>query len=156
MTIATGDIVELEYTGRTGDGTVFDTSDESVARESGLAASHSDREYTPLTVEVGTGQIIDGLEEALVGLEEGTTTTVAIPPEKGYGEHSEDRIREYDVEELTQALGDRPPEEGTYLETQDGAQGEIVHVDEEIARVDFNNPLAGETLEFAIEVLTVN
>lgn len=156
MTIASGDMVEFEYTGRTDEGSVFDTSDESVAEESGLAASQPDREYTPLTVEVGSGQLIDGLEDALVGLEEGTATTVAVPPEKGYGERSEEQLREYDVAELTQALGGTPPEEGAYLETQDGSQGEVVHVDDEIARLDFNNPLAGETLEFDIEVLSVN
>lgn len=156
MTIATGDMVEIEYTGRTDDGTVFDTSRESVARDAGLAASQPDREYAPLTVEVGTGRIIDGLEDALVGLEQGTATTVAIPPEKGYGERSDDQVRDYDVEDLAQALGGQPPEVGAHLETEDGAQGEVVHVDDEIARLDFNNPLAGETLEFDIEVLTVN
>lgn len=156
MTIASGDMVELEYTGRTDDGVVFDTSEESVAEESGLAASQPDREFSPLTVEIGSGQIIDGLENALVGLEEGTSTTVAIPPENGYGKRSDDRVREYEVAELTEALGGQPPEEGAYLETQDGSQGEIVHVDDEVARLDFNNPLAGETLEFDIEVLTVN
>lgn len=156
MTIATGDMVEIEYTGRTDDGAVFDTSRESVASETGLAAAQPDREYTSLTVEIGNGRIIDGLEDALVGLEQGTSTTVAIPPEKGYGERSDDQVREYDIEDLTQSLGGRPPEEGAYLETQDGSQGEVVHVDDEIARLDFNNPLAGETLEFDIEVLSVN
>lgn len=156
MTIKTGDTVELEYTGRTDDGAVFDTSEKSVAEESGLAASQPDREYAPLTVKVGSGQIIDGLETALVGLEEGTTTTIAVPPEKGYGERSDDQIREYDVEELTRALGGQRPQVGAYIETEDGDQAEIIHVDDEVARLDFNDPLAGETLEFDIEVLTVN
>ncbi len=156
MTIATGDTVEVEYTGRRDDGTVFDTSRESVATDTGLAASQPDREYTPLTVEVGSGRIIEGLENALVGLEEGTATTVAVPPEKGYGEWSEEQVREHDVEELTQTLGGQAPQEGAYLETQDGTRGEIVHVDDDIARIDFNSALAGETLEFEIEVLDVN
>ena len=43
-----------------------------------------------------------------------------------------------------------------YLETQDGTRGEVVHVDDEVVRVDFNDPLAGETLEFDVEVLAVN
>lgn len=156
MTIATGDTVEIEYTGRTDDGTVFDTSRESVASETGLAASQPDREYTSLTVEIGNGRVIDGLEDALVGLETGTSTTVAVPPEKGYGERTDDQVRKYDIEELTHSLGGQPPEEGAYLETQGGARGEVVHVDEETARLDFNHPLAGETLEFDLEVLSVN
>ena len=68
MTIATGDTVEFEYTGSLDDGTVFDTSRESVANESDLATSQPNREYTPLTVEIGAGRVIEGLEDALVGL----------------------------------------------------------------------------------------
>lgn len=156
MTIATGDTVELEYTGSRDDGTVFDTSRESVAYETGLATSQPTREYTPLTVEIGAGRIIEGLEDALVGLKEGASTTVAIPPEKAYGEWSEDQVREYDVDELSQTLDGQTPEKGVYIETKDGTQGEIVQVDDGVARIDFNSPLAGETLEFDIEVLRVN
>lgn len=156
MTIATGDTVEFEYTGSLDDGTVFDTSRESVANESDLATSQPNREYTPLTVEIGAGRVIEGLEDALVGLKEGASTTVAIPPEKAFGERSDDQVREYDVDELSQSLGGQTPEKGVYIETQDGTQGEIVQVDDENARIDFNSPLAGETLEFDIEVLTVN
>jgi len=92
----------------------------------------------------------------LVELEQGTTTTVAVPPQKAYGERSEERVQDYDVAELTRALGGQPPEVGSYVETKDGSRGEIVHVDDEVARLDFNSPLAGETLEFDIEVLTVD
>jgi len=53
MSITTGDAVTLEYTGRLDDGTVFDTSRRSVAEETGLAEAQPDREYAPLTVEVG-------------------------------------------------------------------------------------------------------
>jgi FKBP-type peptidyl-prolyl cis-trans isomerase 2 len=156
VTITTGDTVEIEYTGRTDDGTVFDTSRESVASDAGLTRSQSDREYTSLTVEIGAGRVLEGLEDALVGLEQETTATVAIPPEKGYGEWSEDKLQEHGVEELTRALGGQTPEEGTYLKTEDGARAEVVHVDDEVARLDFNEPLAGETLEFDVEVLAVD
>lgn len=156
MTITTGDTVEFEYTGSLDDGTVFDTSRESVADERDLATSQPDREYTPLTVEVGAGRVLEGLEDALVGLNEGASTTVAIPPEKAYGEWSDEQVREYDVDELSQALDGQTPEKGQYIETKDGTQGQIVEVDDENARIDFNSALAGETLEFDIEVLTVN
>jgi FKBP-type peptidyl-prolyl cis-trans isomerase 2 len=155
MTVATGDSVVVEYTGRREDGTVFDTSRKSVAEESGLAEEQPDREYTPLTVEVGSEQIIEGLEDALVGLEEGDTPTVAIPPEKGYGEWTEERVREFDLDELKQMIGGRTPEEGAYLETQDGELAEIMAVEDDVVRVDFNPQLAGETIEFDIEIVDV-
>lgn len=156
MTIATGDSVTLEYTGRLDDGTVFDTSLESVAKETELAESQPDREYSPLTVEVGEGEIIPGLEEALIGLEPDATSTVAISPEKGYGEWSEEQVQEYDAEEFRQMIDGQAPEEGAYVQTQQGGVAEIVHVDEEVVRVDFNHSLAGETLEFEIEIVTIN
>ncbi|MFB6297063.1 MAG: peptidylprolyl isomerase [Salinirussus sp.] len=156
MTIAVGDSVTIEYTGRLDDGAVFDTSRESVAEETGLAEQRPDRDYEPLTVEVGAEKLIEGMEEALIGLDEGDTPTVAIPPEKGYGEWTEERVQEYDADELSRMLGDQAPEEGIYLETQAGDLGTIVAVGDDVVRVDFNPRLAGETLEFDIEVLDVD
>lgn len=155
MTIATGDSVTLEYTGRLDDGTVFDTSQESVAEDEGIAAAQPDREYEPLTVEVGAGQVIEGMEEGLVGLDAGETTTLEIPPEKAYGEWSEDHVQEFDTDELEEMLG-QLPEEGAFLEAQNGQHGEITHVDDEVVRVDFNPDLAGETLEFEVEIVDIN
>ncbi|MFC6988534.1 peptidylprolyl isomerase [Haloplanus sp. GCM10025708] len=156
MAIATGDSVTLEYTGRLDDGTVFDTSIESVAEETGLADAQPDREYSPLTVEMGEGQIIPGLEEALSGLTESETRTVTVPPEKGYGEWTDEHVQEFDTEELRQALGDEQLAEGAYLQAQNGDHGEIVDVGDETVRVDFNPELAGETLEFEIQIVDVN
>ena len=156
MTIATGDSVTLEYTGRLDDETVFDTSREAVAEEAGLAEAQPDREYAPLTVEVGAEQVIEGMEEGLVGLEAGETTTLTIPPEKGYGERSDERVQEFETEELQEMLGGQTPEEGAYLEAQNGQHGEVVHSGEEVVRVDFNPRLAGETLTFEIEIVDVN
>lgn len=156
MAIATGDSVTLEYTGQLDDGTVFDTSREAVAEENGLAEAQPDREYAPLTVDVGAGEIIEGLEEGLIGLEQGTTTTIAIPPEKAYGEWDEEAVQEFDTDELRGMLGGQTPEEGEYLQAQNGQRGEVTHSDEETVRVDFNPELAGETLEFEIEIVDVN
>ena len=127
-----------------------------MAEETGLAEEQPDREYGPLTVEIGSGRVIEGLEDALIGQNEGATPTVAVPPEKGYGEWSEEQVQEYDREEFTQMVGGQPPEEGAYLETQEGGLAEVIHVDDEVVRVDFNHSLAGETLEFDIEIVNVN
>ena len=156
MTIATGDSVRLEYTGRLDDETVFDTSRESVAEEAGLAEAQTDREYAPLKVDVGAEQVIEGMEEGLIGLEAGETTTLSIPPEKAYGERSEENIQEFETEQLREMLGGQTPEEGAYLEAQNGQHGEVIHSGDEVVRVDFNPRLAGKTLTFEIEVLDVN
>ena len=156
MTIEAGDEVVIEYVGRTDEGTVFDTSREAVATESGLAEAQPDREFSPLTVAVGAGEVITGIEEALPGLAEGDTESIEVPPERGYGEWSEEHVQEYSTDELTATLGGQRPEVGQYVETEQGAAAEITAVDDDISKVDFNPPLAGETLHFEIEVLAVN
>jgi FKBP-type peptidyl-prolyl cis-trans isomerase 2 len=158
VTIATGDVVTIEYVGRLDNetATVFDTSREQIAEESGLADAQPDREYTPLTVEVGAEQVIQGVDEGLVGLEAGENATLSIPPAKAYGEWSEDRVQEFDTAELEEMLGGQMPEEGAQLEAQNGQRGSVTHVDEEVVRVDFNSELAGKPLEFEIEVLEVD
>lgn len=156
MTISTGDSVTLEYTGRLDDTeTIFDTSREDVAEEEGLTAAQPDRDYAPLTVEVGAGQVIEGMDDGLVGLDEGETTTLSIPPEKAYGEWTEEHVQEFETDELNEMLG-QVPEEGTYLEAQNGQQGEVIEVTDEVVKVDFNPDLAGETLAFDVEILEIN
>ena len=154
MAVATGDTVTIEYTGRLQDGTVFDTSLASVADENGLDA-HPDREYTPLTVEVGSGQIIEGLEDGLVGLEAGDEESITVPPEAAYGARTEDRVVEYDTGDLEEMIG-KEPEPGMELQTEEGLPGRIVQIDEGRVRVDFNHELAGETLTFDVEVVAVD
>jgi len=156
VTIATGDSVTIEYTGRLDDNTVFDTSRGAIVEESGLTEAQSDREYAPLTVEVGAGQVIKGMEEGLIGLEAGEKATFTLPPKKAYGERSEKNIQEFEANGLREMLSGQLPEEGELLEDQSGQRGDVIHVDEDVVRVDFNPELAGESLEFEIEVLKVN
>lgn len=155
MAIETGDTVEIEYTGRLKDGTIFDTSRESVANEAGLIEAQPEREFTPLTVEIGSGRLIEGLEEGLLGREVGDTPTITIPPEQGYGEWAEKHVEEYDPGEFSTMIGGQTPEEGAYIETQDGERAEIIHVDDDVVRIDFNHELAGETVEFDVEIIDV-
>lgn len=158
MGIKPGDQATIEYTGRLTDedGTVFDTSREHVAEEAGLAGAQLDREFEPITVEPGAGQLIEGFEEGLMGLEEGDAETITVPPEKGYGEKSDDRIMEEDRDEFEGLLGGETPEVGMRIQTEQQQVGEIVHVDEEVVRIDFNHELAGETLEFDVEVVSID
>lgn len=155
MAITSGDEVTIEYTGRKADGQVFDTSDESVAEEAGLTGVGDDREFEPLQLEIGKDHVIDGVEEALVEMEEGEETTATIPPEKAYGERSEDLVREHPLDEFRENAGGQVPEEGAYIETQQGDLGRIDAVTDDLVRIDFNHELAGETLEFDIEVVDV-
>jgi FKBP-type peptidyl-prolyl cis-trans isomerase 2 len=81
-TVKIGDNVSVDYTGSL-NGSVFDTSVESVAKENNLYVDN--RTYKPILFTVGKGQLITGVEEGIVGMKVGESKTLVIPPEKAYG-----------------------------------------------------------------------
>ncbi len=83
MHVENGDYVEVNYTGRLEDGTIFDSSVEDVARKAGTY--DSGRKYEPLGFTVGEGMLIDGFEKGVLGMEIGEKKEIRIPPEKAYG-----------------------------------------------------------------------
>jgi FKBP-type peptidyl-prolyl cis-trans isomerase len=80
---AVGDSVYVNYVGKFLNGTVFDTSIESVARANNIFSSN--RRYAPLDVRFGYGQVIPGFEFALSKMEKGDKATVFMPSLYGYG-----------------------------------------------------------------------
>ncbi|NMC76240.1 MAG: hypothetical protein GYA60_02945 [Candidatus Methanofastidiosa archaeon] len=78
-----GDTVKVDYIGKLQDGTVFDTSLLQEAKNAGIY--NEGRIYEPLTVNVGDGSTIPGFENGLIGMKEGETKNIAIPPEQAYG-----------------------------------------------------------------------
>jgi peptidylprolyl isomerase len=78
-----GDTVSLHYVGKYVGGQVFDTSIESEAKKHGMYSPA--RDYKPLQVSLGKGQVIQGFEEAIIGMSINEEKEVAIPPEKAYG-----------------------------------------------------------------------
>lgn len=155
MPIEPGDTVTFDYVGRHEDGTVFDTSKREVAEEAGLVQLQLGRNYEPLTVTMGEGQLIEGLEEGILGLAEGDEVTQEVPPEKGYGEWTEERVREITEEFYEQQVGGPLPEVGDELPLDGGGTAEVLEVEPDAITIDFNPDLAGETLFFEIEVLEV-
>ena len=78
-----GDTVSVHYVGKFPGGKVFDTSMRSEAEKAGLF--NPARDYKPLQVILGAHQVIQGFEEALVGMRINEAKEIIIPPEKGYG-----------------------------------------------------------------------
>ncbi|NJE02041.1 peptidylprolyl isomerase [Thermococcus sp. JdF3] len=150
MKIEAGDFVVFHYIGRFENGEVFDTSYEDIARENEIYVE--EREYGPLGVNVGVGEIIPGLDEALLGMEIGEKKTVTIPPEKAYGMPNPELVIEVPLTEFTN-IG-MEPVEGMYVMTDSGI-AKIAKVGEESVSLDFNHPLAGKTLVFEVEIVDI-
>ncbi len=136
-----GDSVKIKYTGRLTDGTVFDSSE---GRE-------------PLSFTIGGGEVIPGFEEAVSGMEVGESKNVTIPMDKAYGPRVDQLV--IDVPR-SQVPPDLEPEVDQRLQMS-GPNGEnvvvkVVDVSEESIKLDANPPLAGEDLNFDIELVEIS
>lgn len=136
--IENGNVVDVHYTGKLTDGSVFDSSE---GRE-------------PLRFQVGSGQIIPGFESAIIGKNVGDKVTVTIEPSDAYGEAREDLFVKIPNDKLPGKV-----EVGQILEasSEDGRSSQVlVHeVNEDHVIIDGNHPLAGKELVFDIEVISV-
>ena len=150
MKVEAGDYVLFNYVGRFENGEVFDTSIEELAMKHGVYVE--EREYGPMWAKIGVGEIIPGLDEAIIGMEPGEKKTVTVPPEKAYGMPNPELIIKVPVEEFTRA--GLEPQEGLYVMTDSGI-AKILKVEENMVSLDFNHPLAGKTLIFEVEVIEV-
>lgn len=135
-----GDKVTIHYTGRLLDGTIFDSS----------------QGRDPLPFTIGSGQVIPGFEEAVIGMAIGESKTVNIPVEKAYGPRNEEMVLSVPK---NQVPPDIEPEVGMQLQLMNEANQPIVvrvvEVTDEHVALDANPPLAGQELVFDIELVTL-
>lgn len=136
--IQSGDTISVHYTGKLENGEIFDSS--------------SGRR--PLTFTVGTGQIIRGFDEAVVGMAVGETKTVTMAPEMAYGPRQVELIVDIPKDTVPEGM---EIEKGMMIELID-PQGnkipaEVFEILDEIVKMDLNHFLAGKTLVFDIEIV---
>ena len=135
-----GDRVKVYYTGRLADGTIFDTS----------------RQRDPLEFTLGGGDILPGVEQAVVGMIAGEAKTIAIPAAHAYGLHQPERVLEIERHHLPRDLH---PEVGQHLhlQRQDGGTLEVVvtALTEGHITLDANHPLAGHDLSFDLQLVEI-
>jgi len=143
-----GDFIRLEYTGKIKEtGKVFDTTSEEIAKKEGIYSQNT--KYRPVPIIVGENKIIKGIDEALLEMNVGEKRTIEVPPEKGFGQRSQKLIKiipqsEFKRQKIT-------PYPGMPIDV-DGILGRVLSVNSGRVKVDFNNPLAGKTLIYDIEI----
>ena len=112
----------------------------------------SNKGGAPLEFIMGKGQLIPGLEKALVGMSEGDEQTITVPAAEAYGERDDSAVEELPKEQFEGI----DLQKGMSLYGQ-GQQGETIQVtvvdfDDNTVKVDFNHPLAGKDLEFKVKI----
>lgn len=141
LTVADNMVVSMDYTLTLDDGQVIDSSE---GRE-------------PLMFLHGRGQIIPGLEKELYGMNIGDEKSVVVEPSEGYGELDEDAFQLYPREVFP---GDMDLKEGMGLHMRDPESNQVIEayvyeIRPDGVVLDFNHPLAGEALNFAIKIASV-
>lgn len=140
QTAKQGDTVRVNYTGRSEDGSVFESS-------VGLM---------PLKFTIGSDEVVSGFEDAIIGMRPGEKKTVIVQPEKGFGMYDENLVFEVPNEELPDGV---IPQIGMDFEMVDEDGFEISAVVIEISRgsitIDANAPLAGKSVIYDIELVEI-
>ena len=140
--VENGNTVSVHYTGTLNDGSEFDSS------------------YTrgePIAFEVGLGQVIPGFDAAVQGMVAGEVKDVNIPAADAYGPRNEEHVQDVPV---TAFPNDYEFVEGSMVQGQQPNGGtfmaKIVGKDTHTVKLDFNHPLAGQDLNFKIEVVDIS
>jgi FKBP-type peptidyl-prolyl cis-trans isomerase 2 len=142
-TAVKGDKVKVDYTGTLDDGQMFDSS------------THGDHSH-PLEFVLGSGEVIKGFDEAIIGMKIGEEKNVILPKEQAYGDHNPTLLKKVPKSNL-------PPDKELkagmmlVLKTPDGHQipAKIAEVNASEAVIDLNHPLAGKTLHFKLKLVDI-
>ena len=135
-----GDSVKVHYTGRYDTGEVFDTSADS----------------EPLAFTVGAGQVIHGIDQALIGMHIGETKELIIPPDQAYGERIDALVQTISRDQFQ--LPGVEPEIGMSIEmhTPDGSIPMVIaELTDTTVTLDANHLLAGEHLHFELTLIEI-
>jgi peptidylprolyl isomerase len=141
MAVKQGDTVKVHYTGTLNDGSEFDSSY---------------KRNEPIEFQAGTGQMIQGFDNAVMEMTVGEKKTINIPAAQAYGEQNPEAMMavprtnfppefEFVVGEMVQGQ----------TETGQPLQAIILEVMDEEVVLDFNHPLAGQDLNFDIELMEI-
>lgn len=109
----------------------------------------------PASFSVGDGSLLPGFEKALFGLEAGDEAEIEIPPEAGFGQRNPANIQKVRRDHFPP---DMELEPGLVVSFDNGSgelPGVIREVGEDEVEVDFNHPLAGQTLTFHVKIIEV-
>ena len=136
-----GSTVTLTYKGTLDDGTVFGYADEE----------------NPMKFQTGMDMVIDGFEEEILAMNEvGEKKSFVVDQYKAYGEYLDDFTQKIPHEQIP-VSGLKPGKRVTLINSDDGMpmQATVIAVADGIVEFDLNHPLAGQNLNYEVEILEI-
>ncbi|HJP18535.1 MAG TPA: peptidylprolyl isomerase [Nitrospinota bacterium] len=136
-----GDKVKVHYKGSFKDGKVFDSSEGK----------------DPLEFTIGQKMVVQGFENAIVGMASGEKKKISIQPKEAYGEYRKDLVATIDRSEIP---NDIKPELGMMLQVSPEpgrpTAVTVTELNEKTLTLDGNHPLAGKELTFELDLLSIS
>lgn len=137
-----GDAVKIHYTGKLDDGFVFDTS----------------LEREPLAFKIGDGFVLEGFEQATIGMTPGESKTFKLSAAQAYGPYREEMVMVVPKEQFPPHI---TPEIGQQIQINDKEHPEpmivvVTDISDLGIKLDANHPLAGKDLTFEIKLVSIN
>ena len=133
--IEVGDTVTFTYEGKIEDGSTFHLHEDG-----------------PVAVQIGDKKLVKGLEEGIIGMEQGGEKVFKVSPADGYGEINLDLIQTVEAEMLKQT--DITPEVGMVIQTSYG-NCHVTEISDDTVEISYNHPLAGETLTYSVKIVHI-
>jgi len=140
MEVKKGSKIHVEYEGKFEDGEVFDST--------------KNHDGKPLVFVAGEGMVVQGFDNAVIGMKKGDEKEVTIKPEEGYGMPDERAIQKV-PKRMMPAKIQEGMEIGVPLQNGQMIPAKITKIASDIVTIDMNHPLAGKTLIFKIKVVEI-
>ncbi|MHA1825003.1 MAG: helix-hairpin-helix domain-containing protein [Promethearchaeota archaeon] len=157
--VENGDFVLVKITGKTQKGTIFRVSSEDDARKSGIYDEEKAKQgyYTPEFVIAGKpGFLNEGLTETVEKLNFFEKKSVRIPPTKAFGKRDPQKIERIGINKFRKLNDGKNPEYGQdFVKKGTGQRGTVTRVNQGKVIVDYNHPLAGQSIDYNIEVIDI-
>ncbi|NDV79561.1 peptidylprolyl isomerase [Dysgonomonas sp. 511] len=148
MKISTNKFVALTYDLNVGEGEERELMERATPEQ-------------PLEFIFGTNSMLEAFEKNLDGLAEGDSFDFTLSPTEAYGEYDDEALVDLprNIFEEDGKLNEDVIFEGNIVPMMDSNgnrhNGSVVEVRDNVVKMDFNHPLAGETLNFSGNILTV-
>jgi FKBP-type peptidyl-prolyl cis-trans isomerase SlyD len=115
----------------------------------------------PMEITIGTEDLLEKFEEKILGLKKGDTFEFTLTPEEAYGNYDESGIVSIPKAELMEDVDDVEISEGEIIpiitdDNDEEMEAVVLEIEGDIVTLDFNHPLAGETLYFSGKIVDIN
>ncbi len=129
-----------------------------VSLDNGTVIDSTFQRPEPVSLTIGDESLLAGFEKVLMNLRAGDTRTARLDPEQAFGEWNGDNVQTFSRTQFALVEGEEP-QVGMMMEFEDKGKNTLPGVISEVGdteiKVDFNHPLAGQCVNFKVQIFRV-